>query len=218
MTSNPNNSETTPLTRRQEKRGTHINLPVIVFALIVFAFILFLIFWGPYLNSGIATERRKWERELRERRLQEQLREKEWEGQMRARELEERRKQVEWNFRQEQEHQREEQWHREEEERQRLGHQREEQWHREEEERQRLGLHWAKPEANAQCTSYNTRDYRARLLNTVPYHYNWLRPCQDIPIVIHDRNLTTTRCEINQNVWMFVPSTEGPELTLFCRD
>ena len=204
MISNPNNSETTPLTHRREKRGTHINLPVIVFALIGFVFvilpILFLMIWGPYLNSGIANERQEWERELRERRLQEQLREKEWEGQMRARELEERRKQVEWNSRQEQEHQREEQWH------------------REEEERQRLGLHWAKPEANAQCTSYNTRDYRARLLNTVPYHYNWLRPCQDIPIVIHDRNLTTTRCEINQNVWMFVPSTEGPELTLICRD
>ena len=63
MTSYPNNSETTPLMRPREKRGTqpHINLPLIV---IVFVFILlplvFLMFWGPYLHSGIATERQKW--------------------------------------------------------------------------------------------------------------------------------------------------------------
>jgi len=161
---------------------------------------VFLIFWGPYLRSGVAAERQQWERELRERRLNEQLREKEWERQMQARELEERRKQVEWNSRQERERQREEQWQ------------------HEEEGRQRLGLHWAKPEANARCTAYNTRDYRARLMNTVPYHYNWLRPCEDIPIVIHDRNVKTTRCEIDQNVCMSVPFTKGPELTLICRN
>ena len=203
MTSNPNNSETTPLMCPREKCGTqpHINLPLIV---IVFVFILlplvFLMFWGPYLHSSIATEWQKWELELRERCLNEQLREKEWEHQMQARELMEREKPVEWNSRQEREHQREEQWQ------------------RKEEAQQQLGLHWAKPEANAWFTAYNTHDYRACLMNTVPYHYNWLRPCMDIPIVIHNRNITTTQCEISQNVCMFTPFTEGWELTFICRN
>jgi hypothetical protein len=152
---------------------------VIIF--IAFASILsvILMVWGPYLLSGAAIERYKWALELQKRRLDERLRVEKWE-----REFEDRQRREE------------EQWS-ERKERERL---REEQWQREEEERQRLGLYWANPEPNARCTAYNTRDYRARLLNTLPYDYNWLKPCEEIPIVIHNRSMRTTRCEINLNV------------------
>jgi len=83
---------------------------------------------------------------------------------------------------------------------------REEQWHREEEERQRLGLYWGNLEADAHCTAYNTRHYWARLLNTVPYQYNWLKPCQDIPIDIHGRSVKATTCEVKDDVSFLVQS------------
>ncbi|KIM79069.1 hypothetical protein PILCRDRAFT_823917 [Piloderma croceum F 1598] len=76
---------------------------------------------------------------------------------------------------------------------------REEQWQREEEQRESLGLYWAEPEGNAHCSAYNTRDYMARLLNTVPYNYNWLKPCEEIPITIHNKSIRTTRCEIKSD-------------------
>jgi len=111
---------------------------------------MFLSLWVPNILSGVAAERKKWERELAQKREQERLRE--------------------------------------------------DQWQYEEEERQSLGLHWDNPVADTHCTAHNTREYRARLLNTVPYTYNWLKPCQDIPIVIHGRSINTTRCYINPNV------------------
>jgi hypothetical protein len=73
-------------------------------------------------------------------------------------------------------------------------------WQRKEEERQKLGLYWDAPVADSHCTAHNTREYWAWLLNTVPYNYNWLKPCEDIPIVIHGRSIKTTRCYINPYV------------------
>ena len=83
---------------------------------------------------------------------------------------------------------------------------REEQWHREEEERQRLGLYWGNLEADAHCSGYQTRYYWARLLNTVPYQYNWLTPCRDIPIVIHGKSVNATTCEVKDDVSILVRS------------
>jgi hypothetical protein len=97
-------------------------------------------------------------------------------------------------------------WEDELRERQERERQREEQWHREEEERQRLGLYWDNLEADAHCSGYRTRYYWARLLNTVPYQYNWLKPCRDIPIDIHGRSINATTCEIKDDVSLFVQS------------
>ena len=80
--------------------------------------------------------------------------------------------------------------------------------HREEEARQRLGLHWGALTADSHCTAHNTREYWARLLNAVPYNYNWLKPCEDIPIDIHDRSIKTTRCYINPHVRSFIGLSE----------
>jgi len=123
---------------------------------VILLFVLFTI-WGPYIMSGVAIERLKWNQELRRRLAAEQSRIKQ----------------------------------------ERL---REDQWHREEEERQRLGLHWDLPIADSHCTAYNTREYSARLLNTVPFEYNWLRPCEDMPIVLNGRSIKTARCYINPDV------------------
>jgi hypothetical protein len=81
MTSNPNNSETTPLTAStREAQDSYQSASDCVHWFCIYPTAnCVLDIWGPYLNSGVATERQKWERELRERRLQEQLREKEWE-------------------------------------------------------------------------------------------------------------------------------------------
>jgi hypothetical protein len=97
-------------------------------------------------------------------------------------------------------------WEDELRERQERERQREEQWHREEEGRQRLGLYWGNLEADAHCSGYRTRYYWARLLNTVPYQYNWLKPCQDIPINIHGRSIHATTCEVKDDVSLFVQS------------
>jgi hypothetical protein len=65
-----------------------------------------------------------------------------------------------------------------------------------------FGLHWDEPTRDPHCTAYNTREYSARLLNTlaVPYAYNWTKACEDIPIVIHGRTMKTTRCDTNKSV------------------
>ena len=193
-------TETTPLMGQGERRKTHGNLGMLALIVVVFILLpMFLIFLGPYLSSGVAIERHKWDLELTKRRLDEQQRVEKWECQFRERQHQERMRQEEWDKRQEQE---------------RL---REEQWQREEEQRQRLGLYWGEPKANTHFTGYNTRDYRARLLNTVPYQYNWLKPCEEIPIVIHGRSIHTTRCEIKQDVSLFVPVITEPKLTIAVR-
>jgi len=75
-----------------------------------------------------------------------------------------------------------------------------EKWQWEEEEMQRFGLHWDEPTRDPHCTAYNTREYSAQLLNTVPYAYNWTKACEDIPIVIHGRAIKTTSCGTNKSV------------------
>jgi len=75
-----------------------------------------------------------------------------------------------------------------------------EKWQWEEEEMQRFGLHWDEPTRDPHCTAYNTREYSAQLLNTVPYAYNWTKACEDIPIVIHGRAMKTTSCGTNKSV------------------
>jgi len=161
-------SETTPLVRQSVvQRETRVKWTMVTLIGCVFVLLtISLIFFVPYLQIGIAVERRKWERELRQHRLDEQSRMEKWERQFKQRQEQERL--------------------------------REEEWQREEEHRERLGLYWGMPEA-MQCTAYNTRDYKARLMNTVPYRYNWLKPCEEIPIVIHNRSILTTRCETYQN-------------------
>jgi len=153
----------------------------------------FFMSWVPYVLSGVTNERQKWERELRRRRVAEQSRIDDWEQQLTARHHEEKVRQDEWD--QKQRDIRREEAHRREQERLR-----EEKWQREEEERQKLGLYWDVPVPDSHCTAHNTREYWARLLNTVPYNYNWLKACEDIPIVIHGRSINTTRCYTNPYV------------------
>jgi len=71
-----------------------------------------------------------------------------------------------------------------------------EQWQREEEGRQRLGLFWDEPKAEDHCLAFGAREYWALLRNTVPYEYNWLKPCKELPAVIQGKSRTTDRCEI----------------------
>ena len=87
---------------------------------------------------------------------------------------------------------------------------REEQWQREEEERERLGLYWDNPQGDAYCAGFNTRHYSARLMNTVSYNYNWLKPCLEIPLVIHGRDVKASRCEIQ--VTSFIIGVEVMDL------
>ena len=160
-------SETTPLAGKQTKKT-----PVrIIFIVVILVLVTFLVFWGPYLQSGIAHERANWDRELNQKKHLERL------------------KQEEWKKTQEKE---------------RL---REEQWQREEEQRESLGLYWTEPKANAHCSAYNTRDYMARLLNTIPYNYNWLKACEEKPITIHNKNIRATSCEIKVDVSPCHPQT-----------
>jgi len=139
------------------------------------------------------TRQDEWERELLQRHLAEQSRIDIWEKHFEARKRQEKKRQDEWERSQE-DIRREEAYRREQE---RL---RENKWQLEEEKRQTLGLHWDALIADPHCTAHNSREYWARLLNTVPFDYNWLKPCQDIPLVIHGRSLKTTRCYINENV------------------
>ncbi|KIM74485.1 hypothetical protein PILCRDRAFT_79991 [Piloderma croceum F 1598] len=185
--------------------------------------------WGPYVLSGVPRERRKWEQELMQRRVAEQLRIDDWENQFLARQHEEMVRQDEWErelmqrhvaeqsriaiweqqleARKRQEKIRQDEWERsqkdirrEEAHRREQERRREEEWQLEEERRQTLGLHWDTPIADSNCASHNSREYWARLLNTFPFDYNWLKPCQEIPLVIHGRSLNTTRCYINEYV------------------
>jgi hypothetical protein len=175
---------------------------------------VFAVICGPYILSGVPIERQKWQRELRQHRLQEGLRMGDFEHNISERKRQEKLRQDSWQ-RELEKHRLDEQLRMDNPELEMRGRQRqekqrqeneclqEEQWQREEEERQRLGLYWAEPEPNEHCIGYNTRDYKARLLNTKPYNYNWLKPCEDIPITIHGSSIRTNHCEINQNVSPF---------------
>jgi ribosomal protein L14E/L6E/L27E len=179
-----NHSETTPLIERNNKRK---NLMVWV------VLVVLLTIWGPYILSGVYIEKLKWHQELEQRREAEQSRIENWERMLKARQRQEKVRQDKWD-------QRQGEVHREEARRREQERQREDEWQREEEERQRLGLHWDTLVADLHCTAHNTREYSARLLNTVPYNYNWLKPCEEIPIEIHGRRAKTTRCYINPYV------------------
>ena len=214
----PIHSEATPLIHRGKKRK-HIKVAAVVSFLLLFGFLMS---WVHYVLRGVTNEQQKWERELRRRRVAEQLRIDDWEQQLKARHYEEKVRQDKWDQMQReirledarkraQERLREEKWQREWDQKQKNirreeAHRREqerlreEKWQREEEERQKLGLYWDVPVADSHCTAHNTREYWARLLNTVPYNYNWLKPCEDIPIVIHGRSIKTARCYINPYV------------------
>jgi len=200
--------------RRYKRQCTRV---VLVLLLIVP-----LTIWGPYILSGVPIERYKWNKELMRQREAEKSRIDQWEQELkteqqeweqeliRQREAENSRIdqwEQELNMRKHQEKVRQEEWEqmqkeirREEAQRQEQERLREEEWQREEEERQSMGLHWDLPIADSHCTAHNTREYWARLLNTVPFEYNWLRPCEDMPITIHGRSIKTTRCYINPDV------------------
>jgi hypothetical protein len=172
--------------------------------IVLFLFLLLMTIWGPYILSGVATEQRKWKWELMRRRAAEQSRIDDWEGRFRERQHQEMVRQEEWEQelmqRRLAEQLRIKEWEQRFETRRRQEKIRQDEWEREEEKRQKLGLYWDTPVADSHCTAYNSREYWARLLNTVPFDYNWLKPCQDIPLVIHGRSLKTTRCYINEYV------------------
>ena len=162
-------------------------------------------------------EERQWKLELQQHRMDEERRMDEWEQKFdeRRREETERQEREERQWKHElQQHRMDEErrmskWEqefikrqREEVERQEREKKREEQWQREEEERERLGLYWDIPQEDVHCAGFNTRHYRARLLNTVSYNYNWLKPCLEIPLVIHGRNVKASRCEVQVTLFM----------------
>jgi hypothetical protein len=174
--------------------------------------------WERELMRRRAAERSRiddWEQRLEERQHQEKVRQDEWKQELMQRRLDEQSRIDNWErlleYRKHQEKVRQDEWEkrqreirREEADRQEQERLREDEWQREEEERQRLGLHWDTPIADSHCTAHNSREYWARLLNTVPYDYNWLKPCQDIPLVVHGRSIKTTRCYVNEYVSSFI--------------
>jgi hypothetical protein len=191
-----------------------------------------LLLWGPHLGSGVVVrverpeweqqleahldEHPTWERQFQERQRQDRVRQDDWERELAARRLDEQlrmdRSERQFKKKQRQEKAKQDEWIEGQEQQRLREHLREKQLQREDEERQRLGLYWANLEANTQCTAYNTRDYKARLLDTVPYEYNRLKPCEEMPIVIHDRSIRTTRCEIDQDVSCYVYSSRSRNL------
>lgn len=223
-------SENTPLTRRRGKRKCNMVVATVLILVSLFTI------WGPYVLSGVPRERRKWEQELMQRRAAEQSRIYDWEDRFLARQRDEMARQDEWERelmqrhvaeqlrtnnwerefeeRKHQEKIRQDEWEQSQKEirqedarRREQERRREEEWQLEEERRQTLGLHWDNPIADSNCAGHNTREYWARLLNTVPFDYNWLKPCQEIPLVIHGRSLNTTSCYINKYVSSLVKPT-----------
>lgn len=75
-------------------------------------------------------------------------------------------------------------------------------WKRREEEQERRGLRWDAPLA-VKCSAYGVREYRSRLLNIVPYRYNWQDHCEEIPLTLHGQSLKTSRCENESGVSRF---------------
>ena len=179
-----------------------------LFTIGIFILSAILSFRAASLRKGLAADRARWEHELEERRLEEQSRIDIWEREFHATQerllegiaLERARWNLELVERRIEEQTRTYEWEREFNATREQNRLQEEKWQREEEERERLGPYWGELEAAPHCAGYNTREYWARLLNTVPYSYNWLKPCEDIPITIHDRTMKTTRCWSNPDV------------------
>lgn len=170
------------------------------------------------------TRREKMEQEFREmetkmeaRRAAEKARVFEWEQafkQRKDRELDQWQNEV--DHRRDDERRRKSKWESDIRQEQQQEREREEWWHHEEEQRQRLGLYWDAPTADPHCAAYGMREYWARLLNTVPYQYNWLKSCEEIPIQIHGRSMNTSRCFIDTDVsqisllLVIIIKTDGP--------
>jgi len=141
---------------------------------------------------------KRWQGELMERHLEEQRRIGKWEIEFDAKREQNRQEwQRELEGRHLEEQSRIDRWERTFNATQERTRRQMEKWRREDEEMQRLGLHWDELTVDSHCTGYNTREYWARLSNTVPYDYNWLKPCEDIPNDIHGRSMKTTRCYAN---------------------
>ncbi|OJA20154.1 hypothetical protein AZE42_08451 [Rhizopogon vesiculosus] len=70
----------------------------------------------------------------------------------------------------------------------------EERQKREEKERQRLNMFWTDPESHT-CTSYDTREYTARLLNVPPNYNRRIEACMATPIKVHGIEYMAKRCE-----------------------
>ena len=201
-----------PTDRRRNNRYW-IRILAVIAIIEIFAFII----GYRYLDSKNLANQQQWEGELQQHRIDEEKRINEWEQKFDKRQREEterqEREERQWKHELQQhridEERRMSKWEqefikrqREEVERQEREKKREEQWQREEEERERLGLYWDIPQEDVHCAGFNTRHYRARLLNTVSYNYNWLKPCLEIPLVIHGRNVKASRCEVQVTLFM----------------
>lgn len=147
-------------------------------------------------------QRKEWEREWRKHQREHE----EWERERKQREREREHKRQQDRQREEEEHRRrkeeehrrreeENRRHREEEQRREQDRKRQDQERRDEKERVKLGLYWDKPTPAKHCASYGVREYTARIWN-VPMFYDWLKACQQTPIVIHNKTMKTpNRCE-----------------------
>ncbi|KZP29925.1 hypothetical protein FIBSPDRAFT_926768 [Athelia psychrophila] len=158
----------------------------------------------------------EWDRQMRQARAQEQLQKKKWEHHMVEKREEELRREKKWELamntsREQWEYHLREQKAREQEREQAWEHQMEEkhdeeliregEWDVSQERRERLGLYWDQP-APGRCSAHGVRDHHAQLLNATPYRYNWLQPCEDMPIFIHGSMRTASRCErIGNEIW-----------------
>jgi len=158
----------------------------------------------------------EWERQFEEAHEQERARELEWAREMEQRRDDERARRQSWErdlqrsrdewkrelaTQKALERRRQQAWDRKMEENREAERERERQWHLDQAERERLGLYWDHPVAS-RCSAHGVRDYRARLLNALPYHYNWLEPCMEIPIAIRGQAHNATRCEqIGDEIW-----------------
>ncbi|KZP29933.1 hypothetical protein FIBSPDRAFT_851097 [Athelia psychrophila] len=146
--------------------------------------------WDHQMEERHEEERGReleWEGHMERKRAEQLLREKEWDHQMEERHEEEHGRELEWDGYMEQKHEEE-----------RI---RERQWDVSQEQRERLGLYWDEP-TPGRCTAHGVRDHHAQLLNATPYRYNWLQPCEDMPIFIDGSMRNASRCErIGNEIW-----------------
>ncbi|KZP19149.1 hypothetical protein FIBSPDRAFT_570647, partial [Athelia psychrophila] len=141
---------------------------------------------------------KKWNDSVRDIREKELWREEVWEREMH---ISREQWKVHLGEQQAREQEREQAWDRQMEQKREEERVRERQWDVSQEQRERLGLYWDEP-APGKCTSHGVRDYHARLFNATPYRYNWLQPCEDMPILIHGSHQKTSRCErMGNEIW-----------------
>jgi len=150
----------------------------------------------------------QWERDLAEKKARERTRELEWDRQVAQKRTDEYLREKRWKENQDR---MQDEWERdlaerkvqekEWEEKQEKERIREKQWNLDQEQRERLGLYWSQP-VTGRCTAQGQRDYHAQLLNAAPYNYNWLQPCEDMPISIRGTRYRTSWCErVGDEIW-----------------